>query len=116
MVYGQGTNSGTIYSPLSFSQTINWFTQQGYVNHLVDFFDYLHEYQLDLRDANSVCSAHIDIDKRTGRSPGQPTTGTFHMDTFNPYVPIIPRAWALQIYIHYYADVDKQVPSSKLCH
>ena len=65
-----------------FGQTVQKFYQAGFS---WDPFDPLHPGHMDLRDSTTLCSAHVDVAKNSGRTPGQQTTGTVHLDTINPY-------------------------------
>jgi hypothetical protein len=71
----------------SFSNTVGAFKNFGFVEHWQDYLDHYHPGQLDLRDGSVFCSAHADIDKGSGQGAGQPTTGTIHLDTLNPWEP-----------------------------
>jgi hypothetical protein len=74
--------TSTFVSQYGFWQTVGKFGQAGF---RWDPLDPFHPGQFDLRDSRTFCSAHVDIDKTSGRTPGQPTTGNAHLDTVNPY-------------------------------
>jgi len=70
MVYGQGTDTGSIISPWSFDQTVSWFAQQGYVNYKQEgSHDPWHSGQYNLRSPLSYCSVHIALTPNSSSGP-----------------------------------------------
>jgi RHS repeat-associated protein len=122
MVYAQGTNTGTIQSGLSFLQTVQWFENNGLSQHPIEgSHDPWHPGQLNLRDSQSVCSTHVTLQPNSGQTPGQPTTGEFHVDTVNPWAnPVDSYLTPGAVIGHGLADVLPGAvrinTSSKVCH
>jgi len=109
-------------SPLPFQQTVQSFKQTGFAENPEDYLNFNHRHQLDLRDTLPRCSAHVDVDKGSGSAPGSPTTGTVHLDTFNPWY-VDPGAASEgsagagigPAVLHLFADQFKFYPGSQAC-
>jgi hypothetical protein len=102
----------------SFQQTLSEFEQAGFVP---DYIDPLHPGYYNLRDQTTFCSVHIDILESSGQTPGQPTVGTAHIDTVNPYgglgsqMLLGPGSIAFTFIGHEASDVGGFYPSSSAC-
>jgi hypothetical protein len=72
-------------SDRSFSETVMKLQSAGLRKNLLDALNINHPNQLDLRDTSLTCSVHVDVNMGSGQLPGSPTTGTVHLDTFNPF-------------------------------
>jgi RHS repeat-associated protein len=115
-----GPTTATFVSQYTFWDTVGKFAGAGF---RWDPLDPFHHGQLDMRDPQALCSAHIDIDKATGRAPGVPTTGQVHLDTVNPYGSIYslalfgPGSLALTFLGHEVFDVigGGLYPGSEAC-
>lgn len=128
LVYGQGANDGVIDSGLSFVQTVEWFNSRGFSQYPEEKWgDPWHAGELNLRDPSPFCSTHVTLNPKSGQTPGQPTTGEFHVDTANPWsdvnafppAPFRPPGGVVQAVAHLFADVIPGLghfkTSSKVC-
>jgi hypothetical protein len=111
----------TFTSPFSYRETINTLKRVGYVEYPQDYVDFLHMGARDLRDQSPLCSAHIAVDYPVTHffdPEATYTTGTWHIDTFNPWAePAIPGGTVSQALGHLIADTPplQLYPSSQVC-
>lgn len=74
--------SGPVVINAPFAQTVSVLGQAGITP--VSFpFNLGHGNSVQFRDSNPVCSVHLLLDPSSGQN-GQPTTGSYHLDEYNP--------------------------------
>jgi RHS repeat-associated protein len=72
----------------SFTSTVTAFGGGGFaVSPLENKYSPFHPF--NLRYAIPYCSAHVALDTATDLAPGQPTTGTVHIDLYNPVYSLL---------------------------
>jgi RHS repeat-associated protein len=75
----------TFVSEYPIGRTVAQFYHAGFTVTPPDLINWNHPGQLDMRDTSLFCSAHVDINKRSGDNSSTPTTGQVHLDTVNPW-------------------------------
>jgi hypothetical protein len=106
--------TGSISSSLPLSGAIDALKNAGFEAHFWDEFNRNHPGQLDLRDHEKICSAHVALNKNSGQS-GQPTTGDVHLDHVNPLPPRNPIFLIGPPVMHYWYDQRRTDPGDVFC-
>lgn len=76
--------SGSVVIGAPFAQAVSVLAQAGITP---TPFNLGHGNAVQFRDSNPFCSVHLLLDPNSGQN-GQPTTGSYHLDEFNPLTSV----------------------------
>jgi len=79
--------SGSVDIGLPFDQATALLGQLGITPSTLENLLNTHSGKYNLRDRNPFCSAHVTLDRNSGQN-GQPTTGSYHLDEYNPLTSV----------------------------
>src|SRR5208282_4930186 len=75
--------SGSVVIAAPFDQAVSVLGQSGITPSPADKLNFFHPGKSHFRDSHAYCGVHVLLDATSGQN-GQPTTGSFHVDEFNP--------------------------------